>query len=103
MLLPQHENKYGVKYRGSKFRGSPTREQLLCSFRGAGVRSLRDGDEPFTRQGVAKHFPSTALLEGRYFNTCAIISSAGALKGSKLGNFIGQSLECQHMCGCVPC
>ncbi|XP_071516178.1 uncharacterized protein SiaT [Panulirus ornatus] len=89
-ILFKHENKYGVKYRGAKFRGHPSREQLLCSFRGASVRTLRDGDQPFTSEGVAKHFPSTALLEGRYFNTCAIISSAGALRGSKLGNFIGQ-------------
>ncbi|XP_042216968.1 beta-galactoside alpha-2,6-sialyltransferase 2-like, partial [Homarus americanus] len=87
-VLFKHENKYGVNYRGPKIRGSPTREQLLCSFRRASFRSLRDGDEPFTSEGLAKHFPSTGLLEGRYFNSCAVVTNAGAIKGSKLGNFI---------------
>ncbi|KAK8747337.1 hypothetical protein OTU49_016755, partial [Cherax quadricarinatus] len=44
--------------------------------------------EPFTSQGLAKHFPSSGLLEGRYFNTCAVVSNAGSMKGSKMGNFI---------------
>ncbi|CAL4178203.1 unnamed protein product, partial [Meganyctiphanes norvegica] len=87
-LLFKHENKYGVNYRGVKIKGEPTRESILCALRKAEVRALRDGDEPFTRLGVAKYFPSTTLLEGRYFNTCAVVSSAASLKGSGLGDFI---------------
>ncbi|XP_042884233.1 beta-galactoside alpha-2,6-sialyltransferase 2-like [Penaeus japonicus] len=87
-ILKKHENRYGVRYRGHRLRKTLSREEALCGLREAMVRSLRDGDEPFTSQGVAKHFPSTGLLEGRYFNSCAVVSSAGSLKGSKLGNFI---------------
>lgn len=86
-----------MRYRGHRLRKSLSREEALCGLREAMVRSLRDGDEPFTSQGVAKHFPSTGLLEGRYFNSCAVVSSAGSLKGSKLGNFIG---ECEFV---LPC
>ncbi|XP_045609247.1 beta-galactoside alpha-2,6-sialyltransferase 1-like isoform X2 [Procambarus clarkii] len=87
-ILIKHKNKYGVNYKGPRIRGNPSKEQMLCAFRGASFRSLRDGDEPFTSQGVAKHFPSTGLLEGRYFNTCAVVTNAGAIKGAQLGNFI---------------
>ncbi|XP_069941360.1 beta-galactoside alpha-2,6-sialyltransferase 1 [Cherax quadricarinatus] len=88
ILFKQQENKYGVAYKGPRIRGNPTREQLMCAFRHSSFRSLRDGDEPFTSQGLAKHFPSSGLLEGRYFNTCAVVSNAGSMKGSKMGNFI---------------
>uniref|UniRef100_A0A0N7ZCA1 Beta-galactoside alpha-2,6-sialyltransferase 1 n=1 Tax=Scylla olivacea TaxID=85551 RepID=A0A0N7ZCA1_SCYOL len=89
-ILVKHENRYEVLYKGRRRRGPGpiTGHELLCALREAGVRTLRDGDEPFTSQGVSKHFPSTGLLEGRHFNTCVVVSSAGSNKGSHLGNFI---------------
>ncbi|KAK7086365.1 Beta-galactoside alpha-2,6-sialyltransferase 2 [Halocaridina rubra] len=87
-ILFKHENRYGVKYKGKRIHRNPKKDKVLCDLMNTEVRSLRDGDEPFTSQGVAKHFPSTNLLEGRHFNTCVIVSSSGSLKGSKLGNFI---------------
>ncbi|XP_066974966.1 beta-galactoside alpha-2,6-sialyltransferase 1 [Macrobrachium rosenbergii] len=91
-ILFKHENRYGVKFRGRRIQGNPDKDKLLCELKGTEVRSLRDGDEPFTSQGVAKHFPSTNLLEGRHFNTCVVVSSAGSLRGSRLGNFIGEEV-----------
>ncbi|RXG71699.1 Beta-galactoside alpha-2,6-sialyltransferase 2 [Armadillidium vulgare] len=87
-ILFKHENKYGVKYRGLKEKGIPTKTKLLCALQKANVRTLRDGDEPFTTEGMAKYFPHDEVLEGNQFNTCAVVSSAGSLKDSNLGKFI---------------
>ncbi|KAF2368509.1 Glycosyl transferase family 29 [Trinorchestia longiramus] len=102
-ILFKHENRYGVQYphespvdpsrirpfkEGDIYPQAPTREELMNALKGAEVRALRDGDEPFTSEGVAKYFPSTDILEGRHFNTCVVVSSAGSLRGSGLGSFI---------------
>ncbi|XP_076042704.1 beta-galactoside-a-2,6-sialyltransferase isoform X2 [Oratosquilla oratoria] len=87
-ILFKHENKYGVKYKGARLRGELDRERLACRFKGVDIRTLRDGDEPFTSEGVAKYFPTFSVFEGRSFNTCAVVSSAASLRGSKLGSFI---------------
>ena len=85
----QHANRYGVRYRGKKDRKAPTRERYMCHLKKPMIRSLRDGDEPFTSEGMAKYFPSEDIFEGKFFNACAVITSAGSLKGSSLGKFIG--------------
>ena len=55
------------------------------------LRSLRDGDEPFTEEGMSKYFPYEDILEGEHYQKCAIVSSAGSMKGSQLGSFIGET------------
>ena len=92
-IFHQHENKYGVDYVGLKRKNSPERNELLCALKNVEVRALRDGDEPWTSEGVSKYFPHLGLLEGTYFNSCVVVSSAGSLKGSKLGKFIGIEIK----------
>ncbi|KAK3881540.1 hypothetical protein Pcinc_014012 [Petrolisthes cinctipes] len=90
-VLTKYDDRYGVEAGGGRHEGrirEVTRDQLLCALRKASIRTLRDGDQPFTDLKIAKYFPSTELLEGRFFNTCAVVSSSAALRGSKLGYFI---------------
>lgn len=51
-------------------------------------RTIRRYDEPFARYDIKNYIPKRKLFENKHFNTCAIISSAGALKGSNLGKLI---------------
>ena len=42
----------------------------------------------FQKLNLDRFFPKKSLLQERHFNTCAVVSSAGSLKGSGLGSFI---------------
>lgn len=58
--LAQYDDRYGVEAGGGRHEGKirkVTRQQLLCALRQATVRTLRDGDQPFTDLKIAKHFP----------------------------------------------
>ncbi|XP_034823924.1 beta-galactoside alpha-2,6-sialyltransferase 2 isoform X1 [Maniola hyperantus] len=79
------QNSYDVKYeRGSTKYES--REDLLCALGRVLVRTVTAQDEPLASLGY--HIPNSPLQEGRVFNTCAVVTSAGALLGSRLGEFI---------------
>lgn len=80
-------NTYDVKYDGSN-RKESSREEVMCALKRIKVRTVTADDEPFRRLGFK--IPRAPLQEGRHFNTCAVVTSAGALLGSRMGDFIGK-------------
>lgn len=81
------QNTYDVKYEGGRGRNL-SRLEVLCALKRVGVRTVTGEDEPF--KGLGYRIPGGALQAGRAFNTCAVVTSAGALLGSRLGEFIGK-------------
>lgn len=85
-------NYYNVEFR-SLF-GSSFEEQYYpssCLVQEAGVRVLRRRDAPFNKLEFGKLFPKRKIFrEVKKIKTCAIVSSAGSMTGSKLGRFIGK-------------
>lgn len=79
-------NTYNVRS-GGIGRERPGRE-VLCALGRVTVRTVTSQDEPFKSRGF--RIPGGALLRGRRFDTCAVVTSAGALLGSGLGEFIGE-------------
>lgn len=81
------QNFYNVKYEngGSKDRSS---HEILCALSKVPLRTVTSHDEPFSTDNF--HIPNKALRENETFNTCAVVTSAGALLGSRLGEFIGR-------------
>ncbi|KAL4709155.1 hypothetical protein ACJJTC_008083 [Scirpophaga incertulas] len=81
----ESQNIYDVKYDRRNYR-ERTIHEVLCDLRQIAVRTVRAEDEPFARLGY--RIPRFALKEGRMYNTCAVVTNAGALLGSRLGEFI---------------
>lgn len=85
-------NHYNVDYK--PVFGDSFEEQYYpstCLVMEAGVRVLRRKDEPFNKLPFGRLFPRQKLFRNiRNIKTCAIVSSAGSLAGSKLGRFIGK-------------
>lgn len=102
-------NHYNVDYK--PVFGDSFEEQYYpstCLVMEAGVRVLRRKDPPFNKLPFGKLFPRQKLFRNvKNIKTCAIVSSAGSLAGSKLGRFIGglsQYRKYRHICiiTCVP-
>lgn len=85
------ENPYNVHYRG--IRGSSDDKPpgiLRCQLKAIPLKTLQRSD---VGSHVLREFlPKRTLFENKNFNSCAIIASAGGLKNSKLGKFIGKFL-----------
>lgn len=63
----------------------------ICMILAAGLRTLRQNDKPFNLHPIGKMLPKRKLF-GRKLRdnrNCVIVTSAGSLKNSNLGNFIG--------------
>ncbi|XP_050354279.1 beta-galactoside alpha-2,6-sialyltransferase 2 isoform X1 [Nymphalis io] len=81
----ESQNPYDVKYdRG--YVKQLSRGEILCALGQVAVRTVESEDEPFASLGYS--IPKDPLQKHRMFNTCAIVTSAGALLGSRLGEFI---------------
>jgi hypothetical protein len=85
-------NPYNVHYMGP--RGSyvgKSVQELVCGLKKkvGSIRTVSALDEPFTAQGLRELFPKTPIFTEKY-NTCAIVTNAGSLSGSRLGTFIGE-------------
>ncbi|XP_072936076.1 beta-galactoside alpha-2,6-sialyltransferase 2 [Epargyreus clarus] len=79
------QNPYDVKYeRGSS--KQLNRKDILCALGAVAVRTVTAEDEPFARLGFK--IPKFPLQQKQAFDTCAVVTSAGALLGSRLGEFI---------------
>ncbi|XP_038209036.1 beta-galactoside alpha-2,6-sialyltransferase 1 [Zerene cesonia] len=79
------QNTYDVKYeRGSSRKN--TRKEILCALRDVDVTTVTANDEPFSSHGY--RIPEFPLQEHRSFNMCAVVTSAGALRNSRFGEFI---------------
>ncbi|KAJ2946445.1 hypothetical protein O0L34_g12487 [Tuta absoluta] len=78
-------NTYNVKY-DRKPGKEMSRLEAMCALQKIAVRTVGPDDEPF--KGLGYRIPRQPLRLYRAFNTCAVVTSAGALLGSHLGEFI---------------
>ncbi|XP_021698080.1 beta-galactoside alpha-2,6-sialyltransferase 2 isoform X2 [Aedes aegypti] len=79
----EENNYYRVHYNKPIFDG----ESELCRLKRADVRTLSWRDPPFNWNEIGSYFPLNPLFKERNAS-CAVIASAGSLKGSRLGDFI---------------
>lgn len=83
------QNIYDVKYeRGNNKEAS--KQEVMCALKNVKMSTVTAEDEPFARLGF--QIPKSPLQEGHVYKTCAVVTSAGALLGSRLGEFIGKVL-----------
>lgn len=61
----------------------------MCELKRVDFKTIRRFDEPFVRHEIRNFIPKRRLFENKRYGSCAIVSSAGALKGSNLGKLIG--------------
>ncbi|XP_030700914.1 beta-galactoside alpha-2,6-sialyltransferase 2 [Globicephala melas] len=83
-------NKHGVNFRGRRAAGR-SRAELLCALRGrVRVRTLDGSEPPFSALGWRALVPAVPLgrLLPRGLRTCAVVTSAGAILNSSLGEEI---------------
>lgn len=80
-------NKYNVTYSGKRNTVKLSPEQLLCQLRNrVNVSMIHGSDSPFNTSEWLRYLPEKSLNEtvGR-LGRCAVVSSAGSLKSSRLG------------------
>uniref|UniRef100_A0A8C3VLM4 Beta-galactoside alpha-2,6-sialyltransferase 2 n=1 Tax=Catagonus wagneri TaxID=51154 RepID=A0A8C3VLM4_9CETA len=83
-------NKHGVRFRGRRAAGR-SRAELLCALRGrVRVRTLDGTEPPFSALGWRTLVPAVPLgqLLPRGLRSCAVVTSAGAILNSSLGEEI---------------
>ncbi|XP_070498011.1 beta-galactoside alpha-2,6-sialyltransferase 2 [Chironomus tepperi] len=79
------DNSYNVEYTGQKIdKDIPTISMLLKNK----VKMLRRKDKPFNKHKLGELFPKKKLFQKVRGKTCVIVSSAGSLASSNLGEFI---------------
>ena len=85
-------NTYNVSYKGAfgeKLGSNKSPYDILCGARTKiKLSTLKRDNKLFQKLKLDRFFPKNSLLQDRHFNTCAVVSSAGSLKGSGLGSFI---------------
>lgn len=85
----ESQNTYNVKYEYPEIRLGRTRNNIMCALKKILMSTITSKDEPFTSEGF--RIPNVSVLRSNQtFNTCAVVTSAGALLGSHLGKFIGE-------------
>lgn len=89
------QNIYDVKHEGGS-KIDATIEEVMCALKQVPLKTVTGHDEPFQRLGFK--IPGAPLQERRDFNTCAVVTSAGALLGSRLGDFIGELTRFDYLC-----
>ncbi|KAH8040222.1 hypothetical protein HPB51_009770 [Rhipicephalus microplus] len=77
-------DRYGVRACGRKPARFAPPKQLLAKAIALRMSMLTRDTEPFKRMGYSQYFPATEFYANR-FNSCALVSSAGSMLGSKLG------------------
>lgn len=85
-----NNNKHGVAYTGNR-RARQSGPQVLCELKKRGkVRTLDGVEKPFSTLSWDKIVPALPLSEhfGAGFQTCAVVTSAGAMLHSGLGKEI---------------
>lgn len=84
------ENPYNVQFEGPRENvESKIPEDVLCDLNRVEFGTLRRSDLPMESY-LRPYLPKRGILENKFFNTCAIVASSGALYGSNLGKFIGK-------------
>ncbi|CAN8199569.1 unnamed protein product [Coccothraustes coccothraustes] len=83
-------NKYNVTYNGKR-NAKLSPEKLLCQLRDrVNVSMIQRSDGPFATSEWQQYLPGKSLSEAvGHLGRCAVVSSAGSLKSSHLGQEIG--------------
>lgn len=92
-MIQLSSNRHQVVYRGPKG-GRKSSLQLYCELkRRTRIRTVDGIEEPFSSLGWERLVPSLPLQELRtsQYQTCAVVTSAGAILNSSLGREIGES------------
>ncbi|KAH1004597.1 hypothetical protein HUJ05_005390 [Dendroctonus ponderosae] len=89
-------NSYNVHYAGPRedFNDKPPK-QVLCELLSTKLETLRRADIAST-EPLRASMPKRHFFENRIFNSCVVVASSGALKGSNMGKFIGEYLPNYH-------
>jgi len=80
-----------VSYRGhlADNTSSTSAPEMLCDARNKiKLKTFTKDNEMFKRLKLDRFFPSQPLLENKFYNSCAVVSSGGSLHKSGLGSFI---------------
>lgn len=88
-------NKYNVTYKGKRNTAKLSPEKLLCQLRDrVNVTMIQGSDGPFDTSEWQQYLPWKSFNEtaGR-LGHCAVVSSAGSMKSSHLGQEIGWYLS----------
>ena len=97
VLAGEVQNIYKVKLdakkRGAKLKSTKASKELVCSAsKKIDVRTFLKGDDFFRRQQLDQYLPDKPLtLFQETFNSCGVVSSAGSLLGSNLGDHINKN------------
>ena len=97
VLAGEVQNIYKVKLdplkRGSKLKSDKTSKQLVCSAtKNIEVKTFLKGDAFFGRQQLEQYLPEKPLsLFTETYGSCGVVSSAGSLLGSNLGEHINKN------------
>lgn len=88
-ILKQGNNTYNVHYEGPKENyKTKSPNQLLCELLNIKFKTIKRADiDPINHLRSA--MPRREFFENKFYNSCVIVASSGALKHSKLGPFIG--------------
>jgi len=89
--LDTFPNAYNVSYSGilGPLHNTQSAAKLLCSAQqNININTFTNNNTMFKKLKLDRFFPRNEFLENRNFNTCAIVTSAGSLKHSRLGAFI---------------
>ncbi|XP_051482461.1 beta-galactoside alpha-2,6-sialyltransferase 1 isoform X2 [Apus apus] len=83
-------NKYNVTYNGKRNAAKLSPEKLLCQLRDrVNVTMIQASDNPFDTSEWQQYLPGKSLSETiGHLGSCAVVSSAGSLKSSHLGQEI---------------
>ncbi|XP_075535849.1 uncharacterized protein LOC142571407 isoform X3 [Dermacentor variabilis] len=77
-------DRYGLRPSRRKPARFAPPDRLLARAKALRMRMLTRDTEPFKRMGYSQYFPPTDFYASQ-FNSCALVSSAGSMLGSKLG------------------
>ena len=62
----------------------------MCDLGRVRLRTLLPKDEPFRSMGMGSLLQPSHILDGVLFDTCAVVTNAGSLKNSHMGEHIGE-------------
>lgn len=87
--LKQGNNTYNVHYAGSRENyKSKLPKQLLCELLNIKFKTIKKADVDSLNH-LRSAMPKREFFENKFYNSCVVVASSGALKHSKLGPFIG--------------
>lgn len=89
-ILKQGNNTYNVHYEGPRENyKTKLPKQLLCELLNIKFKTIKRADVDPLINHLKSAMPKREFFENKFYNSCVVVASSGALKHSKLGSFIG--------------